>query len=402
MNGDTTLAPRSSNGREARSRKKKVSSGNGGGVYEDAMGDSGDSIRRNAARSDRAKMRKKRVHKSRSRKNSGGRSSNSSLCVIGTVIFALYMMVCLIFFRNLPGGDDENARGMRGLVRRTKEKVSQFRAKHFKAHGNEVEEVQSEIKEEVPVQKSPIPVGLWPVSIRDEDGKFEEIVHPGFDDGHVKMSVPSFWAEDPVAIHENKLMSRERALSIGTCITPDPDTGSNTRGDKCPLNERTVFVAIASYRDWQCVDTVTSIFEAAAHPERVRVGVVDQIVDGEDGSCDIPHSPCAEDPDQPICLHKNQIDVYQMDAELAVGPVFARHIGQRLYRGEYYAMQSDAHVTFTKGWDVDIIEQMEGKHSFVINYLFELTMTRSSPKDIMLPRESFKPPVMKWPSYQHT
>jgi hypothetical protein len=30
-----------------------------------------------------------------------------------------------------------------------------------------------------------------------------------------------------------------------------------------------------------------------------------------------------------------------------------------MYRGEYYAMQSDAHVTFTKGWDVDIIKQQE-------------------------------------------
>lgn len=104
---------------------------------------------------------------------------------------------------------------------------------------------------------------------------------------------------------------------------------------------------------------VTSIFSAAAHPERIRVAVVDQIVAGEDGSCDIPHSPCSQDPNQPICLYKDQIDVYQMEAELAVGPVFARHIGYRLYRGEYYAMQSDAHVTFTKGWDVDIISQIE-------------------------------------------
>jgi hypothetical protein len=49
-----------------------------------------------------------------------------------------------------------------------------------------------------------------------------------------------------------------------------------------------------------------------------------------------------------------------MDAPLSVGPVFARHIGHRMYRGEYYAMQSDAHVTFTQDWDVDIIEQQEG------------------------------------------
>ena len=68
----------------------------------------------------------------------------------------------------------------------------------------------------------------------------------------------------------------------------------------------------------------------------LKTAVVDQIIAGEDGSCDVPHSPCSEDPTQPICKYKAQIDVYQMEAELAVGPVFARHIGHRLYRGEYY------------------------------------------------------------------
>ena len=56
--------------------------------------------------------------------------------------------------------------------------------------------------------------------------------------------------------------------------------------------------------------------------------MVDQIVIGEDGSCDVPRSPCAEDPDQPLCRFKDHVDVFQMDAKLAVGPVFARHIGE--------------------------------------------------------------------------
>ena len=86
---------------------------------------------------------------------------------------------------------------------------------------------------------------------------------------------------------------------------------------------------------------------------------MDQIVPGEDVSCDRPHLSCEEDPEQVMCVYKNQIDVFQMEAELAVGPVFARHIGHRLYRGEYYSAQSDAHVTFTRGWDTDIIRQME-------------------------------------------
>ena len=46
-----------------------------------------------------------------------------------------------------------------------------------------------------------------------------------------------------------------------------------------------------------------------------------------------------------------------MDATLAVGPVFARHLGYRLYRGEYFSAQIDAHVDFVQDWDEDIIHQ---------------------------------------------
>ena len=200
---------------------------------------------------------------------------------------------------------------------------------------------------------SVVPEHKWPVTIRDEDGAFEDITHPG--DDTMTVTLPKFWS---YPIHNNKLMTREQAMSIGSCIVPD-EKGNIARGDDCPKNDRTVFVGIASYRDWQCRYTVDSIFTRAAFPERVRVGVVDQIVDGEDVSCGSPIEPCADNPDQALCKYQHLIDVYQMDAILAVGPVFARHVGYRMFRGEYYAMQSDAHVTYTSGWDVDIIDQQE-------------------------------------------
>jgi hypothetical protein len=87
--------------------------------------------------------------------------------------------------------------------------------------------------------------------------------------------------------------------------------------------------------------------------------VVDQIINGEDVICDDPIEPCIEKPDQALCKYQSQIDVYEMPARLSVGPVFARHLGHRMYRGEYYATQSDAHVTFTTNWDSDIIAQLE-------------------------------------------
>jgi len=90
---------------------------------------------------------------------------------------------------------------------------------------------------------------------------------------------------------------------------------------------------------------------------------VDQIVNGEDVICNDPIEPCEDNPNQALCKYKDQIDVYEMPAKLSIGPVVARHIGDRLYRGEYYATQSDAHVTFTQNWDSDIISQMEATHN---------------------------------------
>jgi [Skp1-protein]-hydroxyproline N-acetylglucosaminyltransferase len=91
--------------------------------------------------------------------------------------------------------------------------------------------------------------------------------------------------------------------------------------------------------------------------------VVDQIVNGEDVICDDPIEPCDKNPNQALCKYRSQVDVYEMSAQLSVGPVFARHIGDRMYRGEYYATQSDAHVSFTQNWDSDIVSQLEATHN---------------------------------------
>jgi [Skp1-protein]-hydroxyproline N-acetylglucosaminyltransferase len=198
-----------------------------------------------------------------------------------------------------------------------------------------------------------IPAAKWPVSILDNDLDFETIIHPG--DNKTEMSVPKFWAKP---IHNGKLMSRETAMKVGSCIEPD-EHGNHARGDSCPPDQRTIFLAIASYRDFECRSTVESAFKWAKYPERVRVAVVDQVVDGEDVVCNEPIQPCKDDPEQALCKYKDRVDVYEMEAQLSIGPVFARHIGTRMYRGEYYITQSDAHVTYTRNWDVDIISQME-------------------------------------------
>jgi len=160
------------------------------------------------------------------------------------------------------------------------------------------------------------------------------------------------------------------AMKIGTCTSPGEDGNHGGRGKGCPPDERTIFVALASYRDYQCRETLDSIFARAKHPERIRVAVVDQR-DPEDVSCVVPIKPCNRDGNQAVCKHGNQIETYEMDRNYAVGPTFARHIAYRYYRGEYYAMQVDAQTTFVQDWDENIISQHEatGNEMAVLSHL---------------------------------
>jgi [Skp1-protein]-hydroxyproline N-acetylglucosaminyltransferase len=124
----------------------------------------------------------------------------------------------------------------------------------------------------------------------------------------------------------------------------------------------TIYASVASYRDPECAATVEDLYHTAKYPERIRVAIIDQRVPG-DSACSQPAVPCEQDPGQALCRYRHLIDVYDMDARLAVGPVFARHLAQRHYRGEYFAMQLDSHVRMTSHWDTDIITQWESAHN---------------------------------------
>jgi hypothetical protein len=59
-----------------------------------------------------------------------------------------------------------------------------------------------------------------------------------------------------------------------------------------------------------------------------------------------------------MCKYQHLIEVYEVPSYLLVGPNLARHLAHRMYHGEYFAMQVDAHIVcFTQGWDRDIISQ---------------------------------------------
>jgi [Skp1-protein]-hydroxyproline N-acetylglucosaminyltransferase len=274
------------------------------------------------------------------------------------LLFALAIVGCFIEY-------NENLAPKEFRFRKLEEvRVLPYSLRHFGSNlnlANPEEKIYSgvsNIVDKLRHHESNAVIGTWPVSIRDEtETKWDTIVHPG--DVETEMKVPKFWSRP---IHNGSLISRHIAQSIGTCIEPDT-MGNYNRGDDCPLHQRTIFVSIASYRDFRCRQTVESIFLRAAYPDRVRVGVVDQIISDKDVSCNLPMISCDTDAEQALCKYSKHIDVYEMDAALGIGPVFARHIGNRLYRGEYYATQSDAHVTYIQNWDSDIIDQFESTNN---------------------------------------
>jgi hypothetical protein len=107
-----------------------------------------------------------------------------------------------------------------------------------------------------------------------------------------------------------------------------------------------IFVSVASYRDTECQWTVKDLFEKAAHPERVFVGICWQFIAAEDADCFL------------VKTRPEQCRVIEVDARESRGVCWARAKIQELWRGEEYVLQVDAHSRFAPGWDETFIEML--------------------------------------------
>jgi [Skp1-protein]-hydroxyproline N-acetylglucosaminyltransferase len=215
----------------------------------------------------------------------------------------------------------------------------------------------------------------FPIHVGDD---MEEIHHPGMfmaDPAKMKkvlkqhsylpidgnMRVPKFWrpvAYGPEGVraflgeHGKRLVTPEEAAQVGSYRYAD----DSSKKEQEELE--TIYISVASYRDPECQPTVEDIFLRAEHPERLRVAIIDQRAENDPvPPCGEPVKPCSQDPQQAMCRFAHLIDVYDVLAPLSIGPVFARHLANRMYRGEYFAMQVDLHVRFIHDWDSNIIAQ---------------------------------------------
>ena len=121
---------------------------------------------------------------------------------------------------------------------------------------------------------------------------------------------------------------------------------------KKPNSERPrIFIQIASYRDPECQWTVKDLFEKAAHPERLFVGICWQFVKGEDDAFfSVPYP------------RPQQVRVHEVDARQSKGVCWARSLTQKLWKGEEFTLQIDSHMRFEPGWDEALIEMWNACH----------------------------------------
>jgi hypothetical protein len=105
------------------------------------------------------------------------------------------------------------------------------------------------------------------------------------------------------------------------------------------MNDESIFVQIASYRDPELVPTILDMFETADNPEQLHVCICWQHDDIENLS---------------VFNNYPNINIIDVPYQKSKGACWARNLIQRYYNGEKYTLQLDSHHRFVQGWDTSL------------------------------------------------
>ena len=138
----------------------------------------------------------------------------------------------------------------------------------------------------------------------------------------------------------------------------------------------TIFVSIASYLDPELESTIDSCLSMAASPESVHIGIFDQSYNQNSSLANTSNASYK-------WVHYTE----------ALGAGFARSEVQKMYRGEDYFLQIDAHSVFTKFWDRRLIQWLDKLPKKSIISMWPMPYTRKNGKVILNKHEQGKWPV---------
>jgi hypothetical protein len=136
-----------------------------------------------------------------------------------------------------------------------------------------------------------------------------------------------------------------------------------------------IFMSIASYRDDQCPTTLQEMFAKASKPERLFVGLVQQncvencmtgvleggVIEQAPPDVDCYAEFCESELGAEYCSHVRLLAVNESES---LGPAVARYLASKLWAGENFFMQIDAHSLFVQGWDEAYAEDIRSTPSY--------------------------------------
>ena len=125
-----------------------------------------------------------------------------------------------------------------------------------------------------------------------------------------------------------------------------PRDDSTEPGSRRALGPRgRIFVAIAAFADGELTATLADLFARASHPDAVTAGV-----------CLVYDQARAAAP--AVRTRADQVRIVHAHPAESQGTGWARHLAERLWRGEDYAVRLDAHARFADGWDERLLDQL--------------------------------------------
>lgn len=174
---------------------------------------------------------------------------------------------------------------------------------------------------------------------------------------------------------------------------PVPPTNNNYNNGATVFDRTTpIFVSIPHFRDGKrCAQTLRRLFETAAYPDRVTVGLIEQTDDNENG--DENDNSSSSDPTclmeycalmgyqmkhhDPGVIHmaerqadhdsvldactraKTQIRSVHFHHYGSKGPVYARSFTRKLLANEEFCMEVDASMDFAQSWDELAVQEFK-------------------------------------------
>jgi hypothetical protein len=148
-------------------------------------------------------------------------------------------------------------------------------------------------------------------------------------------------------------------------------------------DDGSIYLSLATYRDENCINTITWAYEKAKNPDKLFVGLVQQnchtdcmsgVLEGGKTEPVEPDEDCyklfCEGKGKERC-ERGQVRVLNVDEPESLGPYAARYFASKMWMGEQWYMQTDAHMTFGQDWDeisVDMLQRCPSGKPVISHY----------------------------------